>query len=138
MSCVGELLKQCRSSLVGSVGISKIMICYAIARLTSALLLYVSSSPSSGPEPAVQSAFIDMALVMIPAFLYGWTRPNNGSLPSCIPAKSLLQVKEIVSLVVQLILIIAGQGFALVMAQHQPWFQAGQVILLFIFNTTQS
>ena len=115
------------------------MICYAIARLTSALLLYGSSS-----SPAVQSIFVDLALVMLPTALFGWTRPSLEQLSDRIPARSLLNTKEILSLAVQLALIIFGQGMALIMAQHQPWFQSSQQVLLdcleiiIIFHQIQS
>lgn len=122
ITCVGQLLRQSRAALVGSLGITKVMICYAIARLTSALLLYGSSS-----SPIVQSVFVDLALVMLPTALYGWTRPSLGLLSDRLPAKSLLNSKELMSLTFQLVLIIVGQSIALIMAQHQPWFESSPV-----------
>lgn len=124
ISSVGQLLRHSRASLVGSTGISKAMICYAIARLSSALLLYATSSQS---PPAVQSILVDLALVMLPTVLYGSTQPSSGPLSTRIPPKSLLQGHEILSWAIQLVLIIAAQVFALVMAQHQPWFDSSQV-----------
>lgn len=117
ISSIGELLGQSRASLVGSLGISKLMVCYVAARLTSTLLLY------DNPSPAIQTLFVDLVLVMAPTMLFGCTRPNNHSLSKKRPSQSIMCPKEILSVLFQLTLIVAAQYFALIMAQHQPWFE---------------
>ena len=117
ISGVRELLGQSRASLVTCLGICKLMVCYAAARLTSILLLY------DNPSPAIQTLFVDLALVMAPMILFGLTRANNEALSKKTPSKSIGQPKEIISVLVQLALVVASQFCALIMAQHQPWFE---------------
>lgn len=117
ISSVGQLLGHCRASLVSSLGISKLMVCYAASRLTSTLLLY------DNPPPAIQTLYVDLALMMAPTLLYGCTQARNQPLSTKMPARSIAHPKEILSVLVQLLLVIGGQCFALVMAQHQPWFE---------------
>lgn len=117
ISSIRELLGQSRASLVGSLGISKLMVCYMAARLTSTLLLY------DNPSPAIQTLFVDLVLVMAPTMLFGFTQPNNHSLSKKRPSQSIIRLKEILSVFFQLALVVATQYFALIMAQHQPWFE---------------
>ncbi len=117
INSIQELLGQSRASLVASLGASKLLVCYAAARLTSTLLLY------DNPPPAIQTLFIDLALVMAPLALFGCTRASNGPLSKKMPSKSIARPKEIISVFAQLSLVVASQCCALIMAQHQPWFE---------------
>lgn len=117
ISSIGELLGHSRASLVSCLGISKLMVCYAAVRLTSTLLLY------HNPPPAIQTLYVDLALMMVPTLLFGCTHPRNQPLSNSLPARSIAHPKEILSVLVQLALLISCQYLALVMAQHQPWFE---------------
>lgn len=117
ISSIREFLAQSRASLAKCLGICKLMVCYAAARLTSTLLLY------HYPSSAIQTLFVDLALVMAPSFLFGLTKMSTQPLSKKMPARSVAHPKETLSVIVQLLLIVSSQCFALVMAQHQPWFE---------------
>ena len=93
------------------------MVCYAATRLTSALLLY------DNPSPAIQTLFVDLVLVLAPSMLFGCTQPSNQPLSKKRPSQSIARPKEMLSIFFQLLLIVVGQYFAVIMAQHQPWFE---------------
>lgn len=117
INSIRNLLEESRASLARSLGISKLMVCYAAARLTSSLLLY------DNPSPAIQTLFIDLVLVMTPAMLFGCTQPNNQPLSKKVPSESIARPKEMLSMLFQLVLIAVTQYFAVIMAEHQPWFE---------------
>ena len=121
ISSISKLLTQSRATLSKCLGMIKVMVCYSIARLTSTILLY------NNPSSAIQTLYIDLALIMAPALLFGNTQANGQPLSKRIPARSIAHPKEALSLLAQIILIISSQYVALIMAKHQPWFESSQM-----------
>ena len=85
------------------------MVCYAAARLTSALLYDTSST--------IQQLFVDIILVMLLTLVFGSTRATSQRLSKKIPPRSIAHPREIASVIAQLLIIVVGQGSALIMAQ---------------------
>ena len=90
------------------------MVCYAAARLTSTLLYDTS--------PVIQQLFVDLLLVMLLTVAFGSIKANN-MLSKRLPTQSIGSPREITSVIAQLVIIVVGQWGALMMAQHQPWFE---------------
>jgi len=90
------------------------MVCYAAARLTSTLLYDTS--------PVIQQLFVDLLLVMLLTVAFGSIKANN-MLSKRLPAQSIGSPREIASVIAQLVIIVVGQWGALMLAQHQPWFE---------------
>ena len=120
VSGVPELIRQCRSALVGSIGISQCLICYATAQLMTTILLFENNNAL----PHVQYFYIDFGLVLLPTVLFGLTRATRDPLSDRIPARKWMDWRFVTSVLTQLMLIVASQWFALMMAQNQPWFKS--------------
>ena len=123
ISCLTELFRHSRASLVTSLGLTKCLVCYAATQMVSSLLLYESNRWLPNP----QYLYIDFALIMLPVLLFAGTSPSLRDLSSQVPAKSLIDLRQLPSMLVQIVLIVVGQWLALVIAQHQPWFQASSL-----------
>ncbi|XP_063927285.1 polyamine-transporting ATPase 13A3-like isoform X2 [Zophobas morio] len=126
ISCVLNVIKEGRAALVTSFGIFKYMAAYSLCQFVSVLILYSIDSNLTDLE----FLYIDLCIISIFAFFFGKTEAYSGKLVKETPLSSLISVSPILSLLLQMLLVIAIQVGAFEHLKMQTWytqFDASQV-----------
>ncbi|BFZ22994.1 hypothetical protein BsWGS_26032 [Bradybaena similaris] len=117
IECVPKVIKEGRASLVTSFGVFKYMACYSLTQFTSVLILYWLGANVTDVE------FLYMDLVLITTFsvTFSRTAPYD-ELVKQRPLVSLVSPGPILSIITQMMLVVAAQTFMFFNVKEQPWF----------------
>lgn len=118
ISCVIEVIKEGRASLVTSFSCFKYMALYSLIQFTSITILYNLAS-SLGD---FQFLYIDLFIILPVAVAMARTLPYP-TLHTKRPTANLLSKKVLLSMLAQVILCSGFQVFAFCLTQRQPWYQ---------------
>ncbi len=118
IACVPQLVREGRCALVTSFGMFKYMAAYSLTQFTSVLILYSIESNLTD----LQFLYIDLFLITTFAFFFGLTEADEGPLAPRPPMKSLISLTPIMSILLQLVVIIAFQTGSFFYVQEQSWF----------------
>ncbi|KAH9523383.1 hypothetical protein Btru_039892 [Bulinus truncatus] len=117
IECVPNVIKEGRAALVTSFGVFKYMACYSLTQFVSVLILYWIDANLTDPE----FLYVDFFLITTFSITFSRTSPYD-ELVVDRPLVSLLSLSPILSIITQMILVIAFQTFAYFYVQKQPWF----------------
>jgi cation-transporting ATPase 13A2 len=118
ISCVPQVIKEGRASLVTSFSCFKYMSLYSAIQFTTVSFLYASASNLGD----FQFLFIDLLLILPIAIFMGWSGPYP-QLSRKRPTASLVSRKVLTPLLAQIALCILTQTIAFQYVQKQPWYQ---------------
>ncbi|CAG9109222.1 unnamed protein product [Plutella xylostella] len=116
--CVTRVLREGRAALTTSFGIFKFMVAASLTEFLSVALLYYFDSNLAD----FQFLFIDVALVVNFAALFGKTEAFRGKLCKIPPLTSLLGLVPLLSLFVQMALVAVGQYLSYYAISRFPWY----------------
>lgn len=119
ISCVPKIIREGRAALVTSFGVFKFMLCYSLAELTSVLILYEIDSNLT----SLEFLFIDIFLILNFASVFGKTEAYTGRLFKAPPMTSLMSFLPLVSIISQMLIIIAFQIAIFYLIQTYDWFE---------------
>lgn len=119
IACVPSIIKEGRAALVTLFGIFKFMAAYSLVQFTSVLILYSIDSNLTDFE----FLYIDLFLISIFAFFFGKTESYDGPLVKQPPLNSLVSLSPVMSLILQLIVVIALQVIGWFHVQDHYWFE---------------
>ena len=122
ISCVIEVIKEGRASLVTSFSCFKYMALYSLIQFTSITILYNLAS-SLGD---FQFLFIDLFIILPVAVAMARTWPYP-TLHTKRPTANLLSKKVLLSMLAQVILCSGFQVFVFCLTRRQPWYRPPQV-----------
>lgn len=118
ISCVPLVVREGRAALVTSFGIFKYMAAYSLTQFISVMILYSIDSNLSD----IEFLFIDLFIITPIAFFFGRTGSYNGELSRRPPLTSLVSLAPVLSLLSQMLLIIAIQAVSFTEIHNQEWF----------------
>ncbi|KAF2868504.1 hypothetical protein BDV95DRAFT_579980 [Massariosphaeria phaeospora] len=118
ITCVPEVIKEGRASLVTSFSCFKYMSLYSAIQFTSVSFLYASASNLGD----FQFLFIDLLLILPIAIFMGWSGPYP-KLSRKRPTASLVSRKVLTPLLGQIALCVLVQLLGFKAVQAQPWYQ---------------
>ncbi|KAJ3514325.1 hypothetical protein NLJ89_g2444 [Agrocybe chaxingu] len=117
IGCVLEVIKEGRSALVTSFSCFKYMALYSMIQFTSVTLLY-SFASSLGD---FQFLYIDLFIIIPIAVTMGRTLPYPRIYPKR-PTASLVSKKVLASIIGQIVITSAIQGWAFLWVRGQEWY----------------
>ncbi|CAA7259088.1 unnamed protein product [Cyclocybe aegerita] len=117
IGCVLEVIKEGRSALVTSFSCFKYMALYSMIQFTSVTLLY-SFASSLGD---FQFLYIDLFIIIPIAVTMGRTLPYPRIYPKR-PTASLVSKKVLASIIGQIVITSAVQGWAFLWVRGQEWY----------------
>lgn len=118
ISCVPELIRQGRCSLVTSFGIFKYMAIYSLIQFVSCMMLYEFGLNLSD----FQFLYIDLFMICSISAVFGYTQAYPGPLCKRPPLTSLLSLPPLGSLIIQAIVVCYFQIFSYLILTQQDWF----------------
>lgn len=119
ISCVVDLLREGRASLVSVFGIVRYMACYNITTFLAICILYWYHSALTD----IQNLYQDIAIISVYIFLFGRTFPYD-KLSPIRPPTSLIGISQFSSILLQLALVAVFQFATVWMLHSQPWYVA--------------
>ncbi|KAF2457334.1 hypothetical protein BDY21DRAFT_39066 [Lineolata rhizophorae] len=122
ISCVPEVIREGRASLVTSFTCFKYMSLYSAIQFTSVSFLYATASNLGD----FQFLYIDLLVILPIALAMGWTAayPILSTKP---PTASLMSRIVLIPLLGQIAICVLIQAVAYKTVQSQPWFKAPQL-----------
>jgi cation-transporting P-type ATPase 13A2 len=117
ISCVPEVVREGRASLVTSFSCFKYMSLYSAIQFTSVSFLYASASNLGD----FQFLYIDLLLILPIAIFMGWAGPYP-RLSRKRPTASLVSRKVLTPLLGQIAICVLLQFIGFVAVQRQPWY----------------
>ncbi|BFZ23540.1 hypothetical protein BsWGS_26579 [Bradybaena similaris] len=117
IECVPKVIKEGRATLVTSFGVFKYMACYSLTQFISVLILYWLGSNITD----VEFLYVDLILITTFSITFSRTGPYE-ELVRERPMVSLISPGPILSIVTQILVVIAAQVFMYFHVQEQPWF----------------
>ncbi|XP_063735179.1 cation-transporting ATPase 13A2 isoform X2 [Eleginops maclovinus] len=117
ISCVPQLIREGRCSLVTSFSLFRYMALYSLVQFCTVLILYTEKTNLSD----WQFLFFDMFVVTALAIFMGNGDPST-ELQACRPSASLLTLPILGSLFIHTCMIILGQLAALFITTTQDWY----------------
>ncbi|KIM94990.1 hypothetical protein OIDMADRAFT_171985 [Oidiodendron maius Zn] len=117
ITCVPEVIREGRASLVTSFSCFKYMSLYSAIQFTSVSFLYASASNLGD----FQFLFIDLLLILPIAIFMAWTGPFPILSPKR-PTANLVSRKVLTPLLGQIVISILIQAVAFETVQRQPWY----------------
>lgn len=119
ISCVPEIIKQGRAALVTSFGIFKFMVAYSMTEFLSVIILYgIDSNLTS-----IQFLYIDVCIILVLSAVFGNTGAYEKGLWNVPPMTSLLSAIPLISLILQVLNVVAFQVAAYHLIQTYDWFE---------------
>ncbi|XP_014250253.1 probable cation-transporting ATPase 13A3 isoform X2 [Cimex lectularius] len=122
ISCVEVVIKEGRAALTTSFGVFKFMIIYSVIEFFSTILLYNIGTNLTD----FQFLYIDMALVLNFASLFGRCKAYHGPLVAQTPMPSMLHILQILSLIFQAVIIVSIQLISSYVVRQYSWFEPFQ------------
>ncbi|CAG0922817.1 unnamed protein product [Notodromas monacha] len=119
ISCVPTLIREGRAALVTSFGVFKYMAAYSLTQFVSVMLLYSIDCNLTD----FQFLFIDLVLITLLVTFFGNTRAHDGPLNKRPPPSALAAIAPVLSLLLQVLLVIAFQVAAFFFVADQSWFK---------------
>lgn len=116
--CVTRILREGRAALTTSFGVFKFMVAYSLTEFLSVAFLYYFDSNLTD----FQFLFIDVAMIVNFASLFGRTEAYTGKLCGIPPLTSLLGLVPLLSLVGQMGFITIAQYFSYYALIQFPWY----------------
>eukprot|EP01017_Pseudomicrothorax_dubius_P041257 TRINITY_DN6576_c0_g1_i4.p1 TRINITY_DN6576_c0_g1~~TRINITY_DN6576_c0_g1_i4.p1 ORF type:complete len:1003 (+),score=223.32 TRINITY_DN6576_c0_g1_i4:478-3486(+) len=117
ISCMVQLLREGRASLVSSFQCFKYTALYSMIQFTSVILLYICASDLTDP----QYIYIDLFIVFPLSVLMNYTGPHS-TLAKDQPTSSLFSVSVMSSVIGHVILVAIFQVLALWALFQQSWY----------------
>ncbi|KAK3798586.1 hypothetical protein RRG08_031597 [Elysia crispata] len=121
IECVPCVVKEGRAALTTAFGVFKYIACYSLTQFVSVLILYWIGANLTDAE----FLYIDFFLITTFSITFSRTGPYH-ELVRERPLVSLLGASPILSILTQMILVIAVQTFMYFNVQKQPWFVSFQ------------
>lgn len=118
ITCVLDVIKEGRAALVTSFGIFKYMAAYSLCQFVSVLILYSIDSNLTD----IEFLYIDLFIISIFAFFFGKTEAYSGKLVKETPLSSLMSLSPILSLLFQMVIVVAVQVGAFEHLKAQDWY----------------
>lgn len=119
ISCVPKVIKEGRTALVTAFGLFKFMVLYSLLEFFSSVVLFTFNSELSDLE----FLYIDVALIVVFAFLFGQTKPYRGKLVPHAPSSSLLSLTPLISFGLQLCLMCVTQILSVMLIRQFHWYR---------------
>lgn len=119
ISCVLDVIKEGRSSLVTSFSCFKYMSLYSAIQFITVTLLYKKGANLGD----FQFLYIDLFLILPLAIFMSWSKPYH-KLVVKRPTANLVSPKVLVPLLSHIAVILAFQLYVWMYAKRQPWYQA--------------
>lgn len=119
ISCVLDVIKEGRSSLVTSFSCFKYMSLYSAIQFVTVTLLYKKGANLGD----FQFLYIDLFLILPLAIFMSWSKPYD-KLVVKRPTANLVSPKVLVPLVSHIFVILAFQLYVWMYVKRQPWYQA--------------
>ncbi|KAI9652561.1 MAG: hypothetical protein M1829_001503 [Trizodia sp. TS-e1964] len=117
ISCVPEVIREGRASLVTSFSCFKYMSLYSAIQFTSVSFLYASASNLGD----FQFLYIDLVLILPIAIFMGWAGPYQ-TLSRKRPTANLVSRKILTPLISQMVICVTIQLIAFISVRKQPWY----------------
>lgn len=117
ISCVLDVIREGRSSLVTSFSCFKYMSLYSAIQFVTVSLLYKRGTNLGD----FQFLYIDLFLILPLAIFMSWSKPYE-KLVVKRPTANLVSPKVLIPLLCQICVILAFQIFVWMYAQRQPWY----------------
>ncbi|GFO45210.1 cation-transporting ATPase, partial [Plakobranchus ocellatus] len=117
IECVPEVIKEGRAAITTSFGVFKYIACYSLTQFVSVLILYWIGANLTDAE----FLYIDFFLITSFSITFSHTGPYK-DLVRERPLVSLLGASPILSIVTQMLIVIAVQTFMYFNVKEQPWF----------------
>ncbi|KAL8601674.1 hypothetical protein ACOMHN_033850 [Nucella lapillus] len=117
IECVPAVIKEGRCSLVTAFGIFKYMAAYSLTQFTTVLILYWIGANLTDPE----FLWVDLFLITTLFITFSMTPPCE-ELSRQTPPISLVSAGPILSILTQLVIIVAAQVLVFLHIRQQPWF----------------
>lgn len=118
ISCVPTVIREGRAALVTSFGIFKYMAAYSLCQFVSVMILYSIDSNLTD----MQYLYIDLFMITVFAFFFGRTEAFDGPLVKTPPLASLVSLSPVLSLLAQILVVIAVQTGSFYHIQTYDWF----------------
>lgn len=117
IECVPRVIKEGRAALTTTFGVFKYIACYSLTQFVSVLILYWIGANLTDAE----FLYIDFFLITTFSITFSRTGPYK-DLVRERPLVSLLGASPILSILTQMMLVVAAQTIMFLNVQKQPWF----------------
>lgn len=117
ISCVLDVIKEGRASLVTSFSCFQYMSLYSAIQFVTVTILYSRGSNLGD----FQFLYIDLLLIVPIAIFMSWSKPYD-KLVKKRPSSNLVSAKILVPLCVSILIILAFQLIPWLTVQHMPWY----------------
>lgn len=122
ISCVVDLLREGRASLVSVFGIVRYMACYNIVTFLAICILYYYHSALTD----IQNLYQDVAIISVYIFMFGRSHPHD-TLSPIRPPTSLIGISQFSSIILQLSLVAIFQFGTLNYLHSFPWYKSHNI-----------
>lgn len=117
ISCVLDVIKEGRASLVTSFACFQYMTLYSAIQFISITILYGRGSNLGD----FQFLYIDLFLIVPIAIFMSWSKPFD-KIVKKRPSANLVSPKILVPLLVDILIVLLFQAVPWIIVQHKPWY----------------